>query len=78
MAFFGLTALGPQNSFRASLLDFSYLDVFTEADQDNAFRLVDVDSRGYLDLEQVCPSHHAKTTLASNEMRRGCAVRTAR
>ena len=29
MAFFGLTALGPQNCFQVSLLDFSYLDVFT-------------------------------------------------
>lgn len=54
MAFFGLTALGPQNSFQISLLDFSYLDVFTPADQETAFGLADIDKRGYLELDQVC------------------------
>lgn len=53
MAFFGLTALGPQNSFNVSLLDFSYLDVFTPADQEKAFGIVDVERRGYLELDQV-------------------------
>lgn len=49
MAFFGLTALGPQNSFQVSLLDFSYLDVFTAADIEKAFNVVDQDNRGFLD-----------------------------
>lgn len=49
MAFFGLTALGPQNSFQVSLLDFSYLDVFTAADIEKAFNIVDQGNRGYLD-----------------------------
>lgn len=56
MAFFGLTALGPQNSFHVSLLDFSYLDVFTPADQEKAFGIVDVERRGYLELDQVSAS----------------------
>lgn len=49
MAFFGLTALGPQNSFQVSLLDFSYLDVFTAGDIEEAFNVVDQDNRGFLD-----------------------------
>lgn len=53
MAFFGLTALGPQNSFQVCLKDFSYLDVFTAADIQKAFRIVDREGRGYLNAEQV-------------------------
>eukprot|EP00752_Nemacystus_decipiens_P010664 g9496.t1 len=53
MAFFGLTALGPQNCFQVSLLDFSYLDVFTDVDMENAFNRVDQQKRGFLHPEQV-------------------------
>ncbi|CAM9214907.1 unnamed protein product [Laminaria digitata] len=53
MAFFGLTALGPQNSFQVCLLDFSYLDVFTAADIRRAFNIVDRERRGYLNTGQV-------------------------
>lgn len=59
MAFFGLTALGPQNCFHVSLLDFSYLDVFTVSDMEKAFNLVDREKRGFVHLEQV--SDHTKT-----------------
>lgn len=59
MAFFGLTALGPQNCFQVSLLDFSYLDVFTASDTEKAFDLVDREKRGFLDSEQVS-RHHAQ------------------
>lgn len=53
MAFFGLTALGPQNSFQVSLLDFSYLDVFTALDMEKAFNIVDQEKRGYIHSDQV-------------------------
>lgn len=53
MAFFGLTALGPQSTFKSSLRDFSYLDVFTPVDRERAFSVVDTDDRGYLNKEQV-------------------------
>lgn len=53
MAFFGLTALGPQNSFQVSLLDFSYLDVFTAADLEKAFNSVDKERLGYIRTDQV-------------------------
>lgn len=53
MAFFGLTALGPQNCFQVSLLDFSYLDVFTAADIEKAFNMLDTERRGYLQADQV-------------------------
>lgn len=53
MAFFGLTALGPQNTFKSSLRDFSYLDVFTPVDRERAFSVVDTEDRGYLNKEQV-------------------------
>ncbi|CAM9940979.1 unnamed protein product [Ectocarpus sp. 12 AP-2014] len=53
MAFFGLTALGPQNSFQVSLLDFSYLDVFTALDMEKAFNIVDQEKRGYIHSNQV-------------------------
>lgn len=54
MAFFGLTALGPQNSFQVSLSDFSYLDVFTPADQEKAFAAADHEGKGYISRERVC------------------------
>lgn len=60
MAFFGLTALGPQNCFQVSLLDFSYLDVFTTSDMEKAFNLVDREKRGFVRPEQVSP-YHVKT-----------------
>eukprot|EP00903_Cladosiphon_okamuranus_P019901 g18292.t1 len=53
MAFFGLTALGPQNCFQVSLLDFSYLDVFTDLDIELAFNRVDQRKRGFVHPEQV-------------------------
>lgn len=53
MAFFGLTALGPQNSFQVCLMDFSYLDVFTAADIQKAFNIVDQERQGYLNTMQV-------------------------
>lgn len=53
MAFFGLTAMGPQNSFQASLVDFSYLDVFTSEDQEEAFRAADVTRKGYLQQDEM-------------------------
>ncbi|CBN79845.1 hypothetical protein Esi_0014_0215 [Ectocarpus siliculosus] len=53
MAFFGLTALGPQNSFQVALLDFSYLDVFTALDMEKAFNIVDHQKRGYIHSDQV-------------------------
>lgn len=53
MAFFGLTALGPQNCFQVSLLDYSYLDVFTASDMENAFNIVDQAKRGFLGADQV-------------------------
>lgn len=52
MAFFGLTALGPQSTFETSLVDFSYLNVFTPADQEEAFSAID-GGRGYLEGDQV-------------------------
>lgn len=53
MAFFGLTALGPQNCFEVSLLDYSYLDVFTSADIEAAFNMLDWEKQGSLDASQV-------------------------
>ncbi|CAM9164052.1 unnamed protein product [Ascophyllum nodosum] len=54
MAFFGLTALGPQDSFELSLVDFSYLQVFTDDDVKKAFKAADKNQRGHLDIhEQV-------------------------
>ena len=60
MAFFGLTALGPQNSFEVCLLDFSYLDVFTAGDIQKAFDIVDHERRGYLNTGQVGSTHSVK------------------
>jgi hypothetical protein len=40
MAFFGLTALGAQNSFAAALKGTSCLGVFTDSDWDVAFAKV--------------------------------------
>ena len=53
MAFFGLTALGPQDSFELSLVDFSYLQVFTDDDVKKAFKAADKNQRGHLDIHEV-------------------------
>lgn len=54
MSFFGLTSLGPQSSFQVSLADFSYLNVFTDEDMENAFKaVVDKERPDYLNINQV-------------------------
>ena len=59
MAFFGLTALGPQSSFQVSLADFSYLNVFTDEDVENAFNaVVDKERPDYLNINQVQGTIH--------------------
>lgn len=63
MAFFGLTALGPQNSFEVCLLDFSYLDVFTAGDIQKAFDNIDHERRGYLNTGQVGSTRSVKCTV---------------
>jgi hypothetical protein len=40
MAFFGLTALGPQNSFAAAALKHRYLQIFEESDFQQAWRAI--------------------------------------
>lgn len=58
MAFFGLTALGPQNSFADNLKDAVLVDIFSDADFLSAFRAVAVDGKlkGTEELSQVCDS----------------------
>lgn len=59
MAFFGLTALGPQSSFQVSLADFSYLNVFTDKDIESAFNAVaDKERLDYLSINQVQGTTH--------------------
>ena len=55
MAFFGLTALGPQNSFQYGLKDSTLIDIFSDAEFESAFNQVAVHNSlsGVPELEQV-------------------------
>lgn len=53
MAFFGLTSLGAQNHFQAALADALDLTLFSEAEFSSAFKKLDKDNSGYLDLSEV-------------------------
>ena len=44
MAFFGLTALGPQNTFSAAAKNYRYIQVFSDADFESAWRRVSHES----------------------------------
>lgn len=72
MAFFGLTALGPQNCFQVSLLDFSYLDVFTASDMEKAFNLVDREKRGFVHPKQVSGNLNRDNRYIHSNGRRFC------
>ncbi|CAM9289706.1 unnamed protein product [Discosporangium mesarthrocarpum] len=49
MAFFGLTALGPQNSFSVALQGSCSIGIFSDKDLEKAFSAVDKDTRGYIE-----------------------------
>ena len=53
MSFFGITSLGPQNPFQSSLIDAIGLKVFTAEEFKSAFRRIDKDQSGYIDITEV-------------------------
>ena len=53
MSFFGITALGPQNSFKSSLIDAIGLKVFSQEDFKDSFSRIDKDQSGYIDITEV-------------------------
>lgn len=64
MAFFGLTALGPQNSFQRGLKDSLLVDVFSDQEFEDAFRQVAVEDKllGHGELEEVKPKESCRRT----------------
>uniref|UniRef100_A0A7S2V2Y5 EF-hand domain-containing protein n=1 Tax=Fibrocapsa japonica TaxID=94617 RepID=A0A7S2V2Y5_9STRA len=53
MAFFGLTSLGPQDSFATSLLDTINLNIFSDEDFETAFKKVDRDGSGFIERNEI-------------------------
>lgn len=53
MAFFGITALGPPNVFKSSLVNALGLQVYTDEEFMAAFKKVDRDNSGYITKNEV-------------------------
>ena len=53
MSFFGLTMLGPQNSFKTDLINAIGLTMFKEEEYKAAFDRIDTDHSGYITVEEV-------------------------
>ena len=53
MAFFGITALGPPNSFQSSLVNALGINVFSEEEFEKAFHRVDRDGSGAITPDEV-------------------------
>lgn len=53
MAFFGITALGPPNQFKSSLVNALGLNVFTDEEFEATFKRIDRDGSGFISAEEV-------------------------
>ena len=53
MAFFGITALGPQNSFKCDLVNAIGLTMFTLEEYKEAFDRIDTDHSGFITVDEV-------------------------
>ena len=53
MAFFGITALGPPNVFKSSLVNALGISVYTDEEFEEAFKRVDKDKSGYITSNEV-------------------------
>ena len=53
MAFFGITALGPPNIFKTSLINALGLTVYTDEEYEEAFKRVDKDGSGAITKDEV-------------------------
>jgi hypothetical protein len=53
MSFFGITSLGPQNSFKTHLLNAIGLSIFSLEEFRTAFERVDRDQSGYIEVDEV-------------------------
>mmetsp|Transcript_42290 Transcript_42290/g.72853 ORF Transcript_42290/g.72853 Transcript_42290/m.72853 type:complete len:187 (+) Transcript_42290:101-661(+) len=53
MAFFGLTSLGPQDSFASSAIDQVNLNIFTDNDFEASFRKFDRDQSGFIERDEI-------------------------
>ena len=53
MAFFGVTAFGPQNNFKTALVNAIGLTMFTEEEYKQAFDKIDIDHSGFITSDEV-------------------------
>ena len=53
MSFFGITALGPPNSFQSSLCSAIGLNVFSDEEFEAAFKKFDKDGSGAITVDEV-------------------------
>jgi hypothetical protein len=53
MAFFGITALGPPNVFKSSMINALGIQVYTDEEFEAAFKKVDKDQSGYITQNEV-------------------------
>merc|ERR1712086_837113 len=53
MSFFGITALGPPNIFKSSLVNALGINVYTDEEFEEAFKRVDKDNSGFITSNEV-------------------------
>ena len=53
MSFFGITALGPPNQFKSSLVNALGLNVYSDEEFQEAFRKVDTNNNGFITKDEV-------------------------
>ena len=53
MSFFGITALGPPNIFKSSLVNALGINVYTDEEFEEAFKRVDRDNSGFITSNEV-------------------------
>ncbi len=53
MAFFGITAFGPQNNFKTALVNAIGLTMFSEEEYKQAFDRIDTDHSGFISVDEV-------------------------
>lgn len=53
MSFFGITSLGPQNSFKSHLINAIGLTIYSLEEFKTAFERIDRDRSGYIEIEEV-------------------------
>ena len=76
MAFFGITAFGPQNNFKTALVNAIGLTMFTDEEYKVAFTKIDKDKSGFITVDEVSVPPH--NTIAARSFEGNVWIRATR